>query len=414
MIKTITIGSQSITLVELPAKPGLRSVEWNAEDSVAVVRAAYTGQVQTQKWPGADLLSGTMTLPALTVLQADDWECFEMQLRGMANAFQMGDPLRPRPRGTCSGSPIVDNTVAGGNAAGSETLGTKGWTANAVGVLLRGDWIQVGYRYYRVLDDVDADASGNAIFPIYPSLREVPTATGSSEGWLNATGSVTWIESRPLAWNFESVLWSDFELTPNVVLPADAVIQGIYPVFIGSATFASVTTMAFRYGKGFSLTVVPSNNAFTSPSSPDNTTFASTEFYGASIGNSLAALTGEEILGITACSLFLGPTLTDRFDITAVGFAIYYTSATPVADALIAPPFAVPAGQGLAWAIPSTVAFTGGTGAQGTAIGTAALDNGGLVVSNPRGLFRLAQNKRTSSADVTRLTRMGLPFQEYR
>jgi hypothetical protein len=192
-------------------------------------------------------------------------------------------------------------------------------------------------------------------------------------GWNNATGAVTWNESRPLAFGTESIVWSNFAMTSIArPLPSDAVIQGIYPVFVGSAVFAAITTIAWRSGTP-AMTGPPTvGGTFTSPSNPDNSSFSSTLFYGPSIGTSLSALAGQGIGVETACSLFLGPTLTDEATVTAVGYAIYYTSATPTTDTQIAAPFAVPAGQGLAWALPNAVIFTGPTGAQGTATGTAA------------------------------------------
>ncbi len=37
---------------------------------------------------------------------------------------------------------------------------------------------------------------------------------------------------------------------------------------------------------------------------------------------------------------------------TAIAYAVYYTSATPTTDTLNPPPFTVPAGSGLAWSVP--------------------------------------------------------------
>jgi hypothetical protein len=178
-VSVITVGGQSVNLVSFPAAPGLSQVEFSLSDAVGIVTSSFTGQVQAQQWPGADLLAGTLTLPPLTQAQADDWIAFLMELRGMANAFQLGDPLRTTPRGSVAGAPKIDNSAAGGNAAMSQILGTKGWTANATGVLKRGDWIQADYRMYRVLSDVNADSSGKATVNIYPSLREVPTDSGT-------------------------------------------------------------------------------------------------------------------------------------------------------------------------------------------------------------------------------------------
>lgn len=171
MINLITLASNTVSVVALPSAPGLRSVEFNASDAVAIVTSPFSGQTQAQQWPGADMWSGTFELPALTQVQADVWISFLMQLRGMANAFQVGDPMKTSPRGNPLGSPLVNGTTP--QFPGSQTLATKNWTANKTGLLLPGDYFQVGYRLHRVLDTVNSDSSGQATINIWPSLREV-------------------------------------------------------------------------------------------------------------------------------------------------------------------------------------------------------------------------------------------------
>jgi hypothetical protein len=165
----------------------MRSIEFSFTDTVGIVASPFTGQVQAQQWPGADMWTATLTLPPLTQAQARQWIAALMQMRGMANAIQIGDPLGRTPAGSVLGTPTVDNSVTNGNAAMSQTLGTAGWTASQFGVLLRGDYIQVGYRLHRVLDDINTDGSGKALIPIWPSLREIPT-NGSAVGTSNTAG----------------------------------------------------------------------------------------------------------------------------------------------------------------------------------------------------------------------------------
>ncbi|HEV2463541.1 MAG TPA: hypothetical protein VGT04_07040 [Acidobacteriaceae bacterium] len=176
---TITVGGNSVTLVALPSSPAFRVAEFTLTDAVSIVSSPFTGQTQAQQWPGGDSWGSVLTLPPLQQADADEWIAFLMQMRGMANAFQVGDPLKAAPRGTPSGTPLVDNTQNGGNQAMSQSLGTKGWTASTANLLLRGDYIQIGYRLHRVLDPVSSDASGNALISIFPSLREQPTDSGT-------------------------------------------------------------------------------------------------------------------------------------------------------------------------------------------------------------------------------------------
>jgi hypothetical protein len=174
----------------------MQSVEFSAFDAVAIVSSPYTGQTQAQQWPGADMWTGTMTLPPLTQAQADNWISFLMELRGMANAFQIGDPMKSSPVGTVLGTPLVDGSI--GTVAGGETLYTKGWTASKSGLLLPGDYLQCGYRWHRVLDQVNSDGSGKAAISIWPSLREVfadgqPVITANPVGLFRlANNKRTW------------------------------------------------------------------------------------------------------------------------------------------------------------------------------------------------------------------------------
>jgi hypothetical protein len=183
-ISVITVGAQTVNVVTLPTVPGMRSVEFKWHNSVAVSPRSFTGQMQRQAWPGADMWSGTFTLPPLTQAQADVWEAALLQCRGVQNAFQLGDPRKKIPRGTPTGSPAVDNSQNGGNQAMSQALGTKGWTPATSGLLLAGDYIMAGFRMYRVLDDVASDGLGKALIPIAPSLREQPT-----DNWSIATSN---------------------------------------------------------------------------------------------------------------------------------------------------------------------------------------------------------------------------------
>ena len=197
IIGPISLGGLSVTTVSLPSNK-LRTLELRISDATATVSSPYTGQTQTQSWPGGDMWSGTVTLPPMAQADADQWIAFLMALRGMQNAFQLGDYLKRTPRGNPLGSPQVDNSQNGGNPAMSQQLGTNNWTPSSTGVLLAGDYIQIGYRLHRVLTDASSDSSGNALLNIWPSLREQPSnmtavVTSNTVGlWRLASNQRTW------------------------------------------------------------------------------------------------------------------------------------------------------------------------------------------------------------------------------
>jgi hypothetical protein len=182
-------------IISVPSSPGFRSIDWNATDIVGVGTNTFTGQQQVQSWQSG-FLSGTVTLPAMTRQQARTWISFLLQAQGSYNVFQIGDKFCVNPLGSALGSPV---TLGFGQSG--YTLNTNGWDASAQGVLLAGDYVQLGYRLYRCLDDVNADGTGNASFSIWPQIRETvpsgtPLITTNTKGLFRlASNQRSWNES---------------------------------------------------------------------------------------------------------------------------------------------------------------------------------------------------------------------------
>ncbi|RZU39325.1 hypothetical protein [Edaphobacter modestus] len=193
-ISIISLNGNTVEVVSLPLTPGLQSIDWSATTAVATVTSVFTGQVQVQRWPGADMWSGTCTLPPMTRAQAAPWRAALQQLQGMQNAFQIGDPLIPTPQGNPQGAPAVDSSTP--VSAGSTSLPTLGWVPSQINLLLPGDIIQVGFRMHTVLDPVNSDANGKAVINVWPSLREVPGGAITTSNALGlfrlAKNTVTW------------------------------------------------------------------------------------------------------------------------------------------------------------------------------------------------------------------------------
>jgi hypothetical protein len=157
------------TIVTVPTDPPApASIDFTLQDLVASVDNPFTGQQQFQDWQ-ASFIEWSVSMPALTRAQAPAWIAFLMSTRGTLNVFQMGDPLAMTPQGSASGTPVVN----GGSQTGY-SLATNGWTAGASGVLLPGDWLQIGYRLYRNLAIANADGSGHSTLSIWPQIRESP------------------------------------------------------------------------------------------------------------------------------------------------------------------------------------------------------------------------------------------------
>ena len=87
-------GMSIIVMPGAPAAPS--TIEYTAQDIVAVSISPFTGQQQVQDWQ-ASFMEASVSLPALTNAQAQAWIAFLMALRGQANVFQLGDPLLVSP-----------------------------------------------------------------------------------------------------------------------------------------------------------------------------------------------------------------------------------------------------------------------------------------------------------------------------
>lgn len=172
---TITVGGQNVVLVAQPPRPGMRSIEFNITDAVAAVSSPFTMQTQTFVWRGADMWGATLTLPPMAQADLDEWVCFLMEMQGKANAVLLGDPLRKVPKGYTNDSvPVIDGSVSTNNGFGATQFQTKGWKPSTARILVRGDYLQVGYRLHRALNSPMSDSAGNAVISVWPSLREHP------------------------------------------------------------------------------------------------------------------------------------------------------------------------------------------------------------------------------------------------
>jgi hypothetical protein len=202
MLSLISLNGSTVSVVSIPLTPGLESIDWSGTTAAATVTSVFTGQTQVQQWPGADLWMGTATLPPMTQAQANPWKAALLQLQGMTNAFQLGDPMGITPKGHVQGTPVVDGSIA--VVAGGITLPTMGWTPSQSNLLMPGDYLQVGFRLHMVLDQVISDSSGKAVINIWPSLREVPLG-GEAVGTNSPVGLFRLANSK-VSWSTDATL----------------------------------------------------------------------------------------------------------------------------------------------------------------------------------------------------------------
>jgi len=163
-----------------PTHTGVSSVNLIARNVIGQTSSPFTLATQTHQFQGARW-EADITLPLMKRSDAEVWIAFFMKLYGSVGSFLLGDPNGATPRGSASsaaGTPVVNGASQTGN-----DLNIDGLPASATGYLKAGDYIQIGSgaaaRLYKVLDDVNSNASGQATLTIWPDLRSAP-ADGAS------------------------------------------------------------------------------------------------------------------------------------------------------------------------------------------------------------------------------------------
>jgi len=158
--------------ISIPSSPGIKNVRFTPMSVVAASQSPFTLQDQVQGFAG-QRWQVEISLPTMQRANAEQWITFLLSLNGKFGTFLFGDPAGKQPRGSALGTPVVDGA---GQVGGS--LATTGWQTNENGVLLKGDYIEIGTllltRLYKVLNDVNADGSGEAAIDIWPDLQVSP------------------------------------------------------------------------------------------------------------------------------------------------------------------------------------------------------------------------------------------------
>lgn len=149
------------------------SAEWGMAANSMVHTSPLSGSEDILELSGAKWFV-TLAFSDYTRAEAAALEAFIFSRRGRAKFFYLWNHARPTIRGSGAGAPVVNGA---GQLGGS--LATAGWTPNAAGVLLPGDYIGVGGELKIVPVRVDADATGKAVVPVEPPQRYAP-ANGSA------------------------------------------------------------------------------------------------------------------------------------------------------------------------------------------------------------------------------------------
>lgn len=159
--------------VAIPSGDAVRSVSIEMDDVVGIGESPYTLTQETFEHAGKRWAMRVQIVSNRRAIN-EAWVAWLASLRGRRGTFLMGDPIGKVPRGIATGTPMVKGAAQTGG-----TLLTDGWTAGVTGILLAGDWIQLGTgadsRLHKVLQDANSDGSGNATLELWPGPRTAPS-----------------------------------------------------------------------------------------------------------------------------------------------------------------------------------------------------------------------------------------------
>ena len=153
---------------DFPTDIQVLSCEWYLNSNTQVHKSPLSGAMQTLELPGA-FWSAVLSIEDQKPAQARRIMAFLTQLRGQAVSFNLFDHSHPIPAGVATGTPVVN----GSDQYGTQLL-TSGWTPDVTGILLAGDYIQVGSEFKMVVANANSNAGGLATLQIEPPWRNSP------------------------------------------------------------------------------------------------------------------------------------------------------------------------------------------------------------------------------------------------
>lgn len=162
-----------MTVLTMPRKPWIKSIEWTIDEPAQVNRSEFTGARRVQEYERSPRWSATVTL--VTVLgepAMKPFRAFLQRCKGPSKSFRL--PATENPQIHARGVVVVDG-------AGQEgfTLATKGWVPGAY--LLEGDFLTIGNQLIGIDALVIADEDGKAEIPLLQYLRSSPANEAAVE-----------------------------------------------------------------------------------------------------------------------------------------------------------------------------------------------------------------------------------------
>lgn len=168
----------------LPTTTGIANITLTARNTVGITTSPFTLKQQVQKHAG-QRWEAAVTLPPLDRAEAEEWISFLLKLNGSFGTFLLGDPNGASPRGAITGYASDILLVNGASQIGN-SLAIDGATASITNYFRAGDYLQLGgastSELYKILNDVDTNASGELTVDIWPNLRSSPVDNANITG----------------------------------------------------------------------------------------------------------------------------------------------------------------------------------------------------------------------------------------
>lgn len=145
-------------------------IKYNTQINVS----SLSGSIQTIEIPGARWVAN-LAFNDLEDTEGRVLAAYLAELRGASGRFYLYDHSHASPRGTnlASGTVLVSGASQVGN-----TLITSGWTINETGILLKGDYIEIGVKELKIITiDANSDGSGLSTLTFDPPIRTSPGDT---------------------------------------------------------------------------------------------------------------------------------------------------------------------------------------------------------------------------------------------
>ena len=155
-----------MTIPNFPAITA-NSVDWGLKSNNQVARSELNGAIQVLALPG-DIWVGTLVFSNKFDPEARILRAFITSMRGQSGRFYLTPPGYRRA-GTGTGSP----QVKGAGQTGS-TIITDNWNINQTGIILAGDYFNIGSELKMATADANSDINGEATISFTPPIRTSP------------------------------------------------------------------------------------------------------------------------------------------------------------------------------------------------------------------------------------------------